>query len=39
MSAVVKCRICGKECTSEEAGIHKMKTGHNSWDMILPKKE
>ena len=34
---VVKCRICGKECTGGTALAHTEETGHNSWDLILPE--
>jgi len=33
----VKCIICndGKEYTSVEAGLHKIKTGHNKWELAI----
>jgi len=30
----VKCEICGKVMTAEEAGKHKEELGHNSWTLI-----
>ena len=34
----VKCRICGKVCSGEEARKHKEETGHNSWELVLTKQ-
>jgi len=34
----VKCEICGEKCTGETTLTHMNKTGHNSWELILPLK-
>ena len=36
---MVKCQICGKECSGKEADEHKKETGHNKWTLILPKRK
>ena len=36
---VVKCMICGKLCSGKEAGEHKEKTGHDEWEIVLPKEK
>lgn len=39
MKYVVKCRICGRKFTGKGANEHRETTGHNSWDLLLKKKE
>ena len=34
----VKCLICQKECDGddcEDANLHKLRTGHNLWELLL----
>ena len=39
MEKVVKCMICGKKFGGREAGKHTKETGHNLWELLLPRKE
>ena len=35
----VRCQVCGKECNGEEVGRHKQETGHNRFELLIPKEE
>ena len=35
----VKCQICNQLFGSRDAGIHTGITGHNDWELLLPKVE
>jgi len=35
MADKVKCLVCGKIITSEDALKHWQETGHNNWELIL----
>lgn len=39
MMEKVRCEICGEVMTSEDALEHKIKTGHNSWTLLLTKED
>lgn len=33
---VVRCQICYTECSGTGARTHKLLTGHNLWELLLP---
>ena len=39
MTEQVKCMICGKVVNAREALDHKEETGHDKWELLIPKEK